>query len=420
MKGRHHDSEAAVERWLTTPAMVTTKPRADGRPRSHDRRIGSDPGGVASNNLDLPALAATDPANDIRPTPFVAASGATVRGKRLLRERLKHKAQKEERMKQQEQQHLPEHEDNDKGKSALSLPRLDTDPQEIIDLTAYGKGIHMSTTPSTAASTRSSSSRALSVRHAMSGLTLSDSQSPSGQNGAMGNDSSMSPSSRHMARSDSLNEARRGRRTVEVSDASTPHNHHQRPEFSASPRSPTATYYGQSPPATPPSARSRTSKYSSSGGGNGSPRSSVSRLDPPGPNLNDSDPSAPCVEQESATKRSSSGDRRKSTTRRQSSLQESDEEREKVDKRTTQRERTTSSDHRQAHVSSNMGKTNRIKLHVYDLIAEETVMQLPWGCHFPIGQCFNAVNSGLHTLGTGAYHVGIEVRRQKSPAVHQY
>jgi hypothetical protein len=36
-------------------------------------------------------------------------------------------------------------------------------------------------------------------------------------------------------------------------------------------------------------------------------------------------------------------------------------------------------------------------------------MQLPWGCNFPIGSCFNAVNSGLHTLGTGAYHVGIEI-----------
>ena len=79
---------------------------------------------------------------------------------------------------------------------------------------------------------------------------------------------------------------------------------------------------------------------------------------------------------------------------------ESDEEREKV----SQKQRTQI-DTRQivAH------RTNRIRLHVYDLISDETVMQLPWGCHFPIGQCFNAVNSGLHTLGTGAYHVGIEV-----------
>ena len=55
-------------------------------------------------------------------------------------------------------------------------------------------------------------------------------------------------------------------------------------------------------------------------------------------------------------------------------------------------------------------RTNRIRLHIYDLIASEAVVQLPWGCHFPIGQCFNVVNSSLHQLGTGAYHVGVEVR----------
>lgn len=84
-----------------------------------------------------------------------------------------------------------------------------------------------------------------------------------------------------------------------------------------------------------------------------------------------------------------------------------------------------SSENRQQNTSTNtntntapssndvlMGRTNRIKLHVYDLIAQETVMQLPWGCNFPIGSCFNALNSGLHTLGTGAYHVGIEVRER--------
>ena len=57
----------------------------------------------------------------------------------------------------------------------------------------------------------------------------------------------------------------------------------------------------------------------------------------------------------------------------------------------------------------NPHRRNRIKLHVYDLIPSETVMQLPWGCMFPIGVCFDAVNSGLHSMGTGAYHVGIEV-----------
>lgn len=54
---------------------------------------------------------------------------------------------------------------------------------------------------------------------------------------------------------------------------------------------------------------------------------------------------------------------------------------------------------------------NRVKLHIYDLLATETYVELfpSWGCNFPIGKCLNVVNSGLHVLGTGAYHCGIEV-----------
>lgn len=52
---------------------------------------------------------------------------------------------------------------------------------------------------------------------------------------------------------------------------------------------------------------------------------------------------------------------------------------------------------------------NRVQIHVYDLIASETIVRLPWGCDFPLGQCFNVVNNGLHLIGTGAYHVGVEV-----------
>lgn len=52
---------------------------------------------------------------------------------------------------------------------------------------------------------------------------------------------------------------------------------------------------------------------------------------------------------------------------------------------------------------------NRIVLHIYDLIASDTLMQLPWGCMCEIGKCFNDVNSALHELGTGAYHVGVDV-----------
>lgn len=54
-------------------------------------------------------------------------------------------------------------------------------------------------------------------------------------------------------------------------------------------------------------------------------------------------------------------------------------------------------------------KINRVRLHVYDLIRTDTMMRLPWGCDFPIGKCFQAMNNGLHALGTGAYHCGIEV-----------
>lgn len=54
-------------------------------------------------------------------------------------------------------------------------------------------------------------------------------------------------------------------------------------------------------------------------------------------------------------------------------------------------------------------RTNRITLHVYDLIAHDTLMQLPWGCVCEIGKCFNEVNSALHAVGTGAYHVGVEI-----------
>jgi hypothetical protein len=54
-------------------------------------------------------------------------------------------------------------------------------------------------------------------------------------------------------------------------------------------------------------------------------------------------------------------------------------------------------------------KENSIKLHIYDLLPTETIMQFAWGCEFPIGQCCNVMNDGLYELGTGVYHVGIEV-----------
>ena len=59
--------------------------------------------------------------------------------------------------------------------------------------------------------------------------------------------------------------------------------------------------------------------------------------------------------------------------------------------------------------TNNKKQTNYVRLHIYDLLASETYVEFPWGCAFPIGKCLNAVNTGLHALGTGAYHCGIEV-----------
>mmetsp|Transcript_20457 Transcript_20457/g.43043 ORF Transcript_20457/g.43043 Transcript_20457/m.43043 type:complete len:885 (-) Transcript_20457:72-2726(-) len=53
---------------------------------------------------------------------------------------------------------------------------------------------------------------------------------------------------------------------------------------------------------------------------------------------------------------------------------------------------------------------NDVKIHVYDLLARDALVEMPYfNCNFPIGQCFNVMNNGLHCLGTGAYHVGVEV-----------
>jgi hypothetical protein len=54
-------------------------------------------------------------------------------------------------------------------------------------------------------------------------------------------------------------------------------------------------------------------------------------------------------------------------------------------------------------------KTNHVLLHIYDLIAPDTLMQLPFGCMCEIGKCFKELNDGLHLMGTGVYHVGVEV-----------
>mmetsp|Transcript_8567 Transcript_8567/g.19215 ORF Transcript_8567/g.19215 Transcript_8567/m.19215 type:complete len:877 (+) Transcript_8567:165-2795(+) len=53
---------------------------------------------------------------------------------------------------------------------------------------------------------------------------------------------------------------------------------------------------------------------------------------------------------------------------------------------------------------------NDVKIHVYDLLTNDSLVEVPYfNCNFPIGQCFKVVNDGCHSLGTGAYHVGVEV-----------
>jgi hypothetical protein len=54
-------------------------------------------------------------------------------------------------------------------------------------------------------------------------------------------------------------------------------------------------------------------------------------------------------------------------------------------------------------------RNNRIQLHIYDLLSQDALMQLPMGLMCEIGKCFNDVNSACHDLGTGAYHVGVEI-----------
>jgi len=55
-------------------------------------------------------------------------------------------------------------------------------------------------------------------------------------------------------------------------------------------------------------------------------------------------------------------------------------------------------------------QTNEVKIHVYDLLTQDCAVEMPFlNCNFPLGRCFKAVNDGCNYLGTGAYHVGVEV-----------
>eukprot|EP00816_Leptocylindrus_hargravesii_P007068 CAMPEP_0196823454 /NCGR_PEP_ID=MMETSP1362-20130617/87533_1 /TAXON_ID=163516 /ORGANISM="Leptocylindrus danicus, Strain CCMP1856" /LENGTH=478 /DNA_ID=CAMNT_0042203329 /DNA_START=366 /DNA_END=1799 /DNA_ORIENTATION=+ len=55
---------------------------------------------------------------------------------------------------------------------------------------------------------------------------------------------------------------------------------------------------------------------------------------------------------------------------------------------------------------------SEVKLNIYDLLENDALLDVEGGwCNvqFPIGACFKHMNDGLHLLGTGAYHVGVEV-----------
>jgi hypothetical protein len=53
---------------------------------------------------------------------------------------------------------------------------------------------------------------------------------------------------------------------------------------------------------------------------------------------------------------------------------------------------------------------NSVKIHVYDLVQRDALVEMPYfNCNFPIGQCFKVINNAANCLGTGAYHVGVEV-----------
>lgn len=54
---------------------------------------------------------------------------------------------------------------------------------------------------------------------------------------------------------------------------------------------------------------------------------------------------------------------------------------------------------------------NNVKIHVYDLLTKDALVEMPlFNCHFPLGKCLNAMNNAANCMGTGAYHVGVEVR----------
>ncbi len=367
-----HATEAAVQRWLTSPVME----RKSIQGSSKYSEI---------QNFEYQGQSNETSRNRANPT-----AGVAKRGKCLVRERLKQKA----RMEQQNKASVGDIDSNSLCSSVS--PSKSESSHKQIDIRGMAKEPG-NITPSTAASTRSYSSKSFSVANSSAKLTISDSSASPVENPQWTPRSLNSTHAQHV------------RRSIEIPELDSS----RYPRYPVPPK--LSVYNTASQPSSPGSRLSSSS-------GSSSPRSTLSNKYPGITQSFGSNSTAGRSSSRQLTPVTSSSERYYSGPRlrqnkivisRQSqcSQQDSDEEREKPDIATPQRAQTHSSDHRQQQTPC-IGRSNRIKLHVYDLIAQETVMQLPWGCHFPIGQCFNALNSGLHTLGTGAYHVGIEVRTQ--------
>lgn len=460
--GARDQSEAAVERWLTTTTIQAESPsqlseqsialRQDSTISNNHWTVGrhSDPG--VSRLSDLQVVRALD---DSAPrSQSLAGEATTTRGKRLLRERLKLKSRpRHQSPSKKHRQPTPER------PNQMDTQRLSNKFSSDRRAMSRERGIM---TPSTVASTQTPlSPQSLSMHSlqtdmeflSMTGGTPSGSEvvHTTGPN-----------SSRVSSNTEIHNGERQGRRNIEAA------MFHTNGRMSSPQRRSVSTPRGRSKrstiPPTLPMGNNATSPSASTPGRGpfisklGTEDMSLTAVDgtgrrnsppqgitsPPSQFANQkrsmmernliysvesvtaSQPKNGLLKQFSTYRTSTSRSAVQQQQQQQPQLQhqlppqhDSDEEREKWDKRMVRDVvAETSMDKRQSYNSvppppppqqQQPLRSNRIRLHVYDLIAQETIMQLPWGCHFPIGQCFNAVNSGLHTLGTGAYHVGIEV-----------
>lgn len=400
----------ASERWSPSNAAGATKATSPSRPTGGRH---SDPG---AERPSLPSFVVSESSDATaqrgRPNP----GAATTRGKRLLRERLRQKAGRVAHSHNQNHNHSPTRDYSPPQTSKKSIASFDTDAAaaatttmdintKLLDLPTE---THNITTPSTAASSRSPMSRSLSLRQitgTSTSLLSSDSMSPSEMGALSPSSKAISP---RLIRSRSLNEGRHRRKeNFHSPESTTNHSTLGSPvTFTRQQQQHHPSKLSPPPPPPPGPAPSTTSSASS-----------LRRH-----SLLDVERTAVAISKSILQQQQGKERHTATPPSKQHQQSESDEEREKpdskgqrlakarsVDKRQSSTTTTTTTTRSNAALTTTPVKTNRIRLHVYDLIAEETIMQLPWGLHFPIGQCFNAVNSGLHTLGTGAYHVGIEV-----------